>query len=209
MMPDEEELAAAAVIGKVVDALSEGTGVFLEKQYDGNLRITKCGAQSFVELGKNENLFHCVGMEMRAGVSYFCNYLENHFFPPETPENDEMQYRLLKWNKILWHVVSVPLNKKQFCLNAAKEARLKLQDAIPFVVGPVVASTRCLEGKMAEMRKDGHLKVFPLDGPTVFTLENDHGQKDGFVNGIFGDNEKENEAIDRLMEQVKHRHERN
>jgi len=86
---------------------------------------------------------------------------------------------------------------------------MRLQDAVPFAAGPVVASSRKFsDGILKEMRDQGVLKVFPVEGPTVFTIENDHNQEDGFVGGGLGDRTKEKEAIEKLLKEVEDRHER-
>jgi hypothetical protein len=155
--------------------MPEKKGVKLDKDENGsgNMKVSIFTDEELVAISKDESLFHIIGMWTRPWVGYYCNYLEYEHFLPETPENQEFQFRVFKWKDILWAIVSIPINKKNLAYEAATASHLRLADGVPLMMGSDVVK---LLGSTREDKQSKDLgEFFPLNCERAFTLEN---QKD-------------------------------
>jgi hypothetical protein len=156
----------------ILRIMPEGKGIKLDKDKkgSGNLEIALLVTENLVDLSKNESLFHIIGMWARPWVGYFCNHLEYEYFEPETPANQEFEFRIFKWKNILWAVVSIPISKKDLAYETAEVSHVRLANGVPVMAGG--DRLRML----AATRDDGGLKglgeFFPLNCERAFTLEN-------------------------------------
>jgi hypothetical protein len=153
-------------LAMLLQTIEDGKGLRFFKNEDDEICVSLVRQEDLVELAKDQTKIHIICMMMRVGVDFFFNHLEYTYFPPLTPENDEYDYCVFKWNNLMWSICSIPLEKKPLAEESAKEAKMKLADGIPFMAGPVVAATR------PERLEDLEVDWFPLNGETVFTLEN-------------------------------------
>ena len=113
--------------------------------------------------GEDNNKLHLISQMGRHGVSLFMVKMEYAYFPPRTAKNDLFEMVLLEWpekNSLHWSIASFPIEFRAEAEKFAKECGLKFADGIPTLFGP-----------------DESIKQFPLDGKTVFTLENIPGHK--------------------------------
>lgn len=86
-------------------------------------------------LSFNIDLFHVVTDALRPGTLFFQTYLEHEFFPPMDDDlSAQLQVRLVNWEDMYFSVVTVPIGKKQFCLDAAKATGMILKEGeVPFL----------------------------------------------------------------------------
>jgi len=168
--PDELEALMAA--------MPEGLLVKFDKDENFETRISGFKIEDHIhKWAEMEGFIHIVGLGMRIGTDYFCNYLEETFFPPMTPANDEYGFAVAQWNGLKWFICTIPADKKHCAEEAAKAADLKMQDAVPFMAGPIVASTRLEHLSDDEKEKWGEIDWFPLNTPSTYTLEGQSGSK--------------------------------
>jgi hypothetical protein len=173
-------------IVEIMDKLPNDRGFILEKPEPERFHVRGFGPEELEKLDK-QPLLHIVGMNMRAGVAYFANYLEHHHFPPDTPANDLMQFRQYKWNDFLWIIISIPLEYRKVCEECAAEAKLRLANGSPIMFGIGLAAFRPetlrevyeelkdkeFNGKTyEEVLQEYKMSFFPMQSDNVFTLEN-------------------------------------
>jgi hypothetical protein len=160
----------------LMQAMPEGFIVKFDKDANFETRISGYNIEDRIhEWAEMEGFIHIVGMGMRIGTDYFCNYLEETFFPPMTPANDEYGFAVAQWNGLKWFICTIPADKKHCAEEAAAAAGLKIQDAVPFMAGPIVASTRPEHLDDEAREKFGELDWFPLNTPATYTLEGQKG----------------------------------
>lgn len=117
--------------------------------------------EELATLGKDESQLHLIVDMTRLGAALFNVRTEYTHFPPRTPKNKLYNMRILKWPHLgtnapqfTFSIASIPLEFRPTADEIAKECGLRLANGVPVFVNA--------EG--------AHL--FPMDGPTVFTLEN-------------------------------------
>jgi len=157
-------------IAMLLKKINNGNGIRFVKDANHETRVSLVAEEQLVELGNDATKLHVVCIMMRTGAEYFYNHLEYTYFPPMTPTNDEYDYYMFKWQNIIWVICSIPIEKKNLAEQSAKEAKMKLADGIPFMAGPAVAATR--PDAFEEHGEIDGLAWFPMNGDTVFTLEN-------------------------------------
>ena len=88
------------------------------------------------EMTKDESRFFIIGMLMptRIGVTLFGTLLEYRHYPPGTPKNDLFQLVMSNWEKMLWGIMSIPIEDKVYAEKIAEECGLRLTDGIPSVI---------------------------------------------------------------------------
>jgi hypothetical protein len=153
-------------VGDILESIPENHGVLFEKK-DADILIWGIKPENLNNISKD--YIHCVGLTTRPFVKYFCAYLEYVHFTPDTPANDEYQFRMIRWQGFMWAICSIPLSKKHFCYEVAKEAKLKLANGIPFKTGIILGARRPEKTKEIPIEL---IKWFPINGDNVFTLEN-------------------------------------
>jgi hypothetical protein len=153
-------------IGDILDAIPENHGILFTKK-DADMLLWGIKPEALNNVPKD--YIHCVGLATRPFVKYFCTYLEHVHFTPGEPINDEYQFRMIRWQGLVWTVCSIPLSKKHLCYEVAKEAKLKLANGIPFKTGIILGARR---PELTKTIPSELIKWFPINGENVFTLEN-------------------------------------
>ena len=160
-------------VAAVLHTLKDGTGLRFIKNEENETCISLVQEKHLVELSKDSTKLHVVSMMMRTGAEFFYNHLEYTYFPPMTPENDEYDYLMFKWHSLIWVICSIPIEKKPFAEASANEAKMRLADGIPIMVGPApVAAVAALRPEKADEELSEMVDWFPLNSPTTFALEN-------------------------------------
>jgi hypothetical protein len=175
------------MVGDLIATMPDNAGLRFIKDENHDTRIGLVKLHELADLSQDTSKLFVVSMMMRTGAEYFFNHLEYTYFPPLTPENDEYDYLTFKWSGILWSICSIPIEKREFAENSAEEAKMKLANGVPFMIGPEacrgIGATRPDHfeglGITEELSKEMSTNWFPLNGETVFTLEN---TKKGDVN---------------------------
>jgi len=180
-MCGEQQESAPEIISELIAKMPEGNGIRIEKdQETGNFNLSKLTVKDLFALNDRTDQLHVIALVVRTGAAYFYNYLEQTYFLPGTPVNDEYKYVVFKWNELVWAIGSIPIEKSHYADEAAKEAKMKLQTAIPFVVvhpktTKVVSIASAKKDKgWSEALEEAELKAewFPLSSNFVRTLEN-------------------------------------
>jgi len=168
------------VVNDLIKTMPEGKGLNFGINENDDLTISLLEIDQLIEWGKEEHSVHIVSLATRAGADYFYNYLEQTYFTPCTPANNEYRWAIFRWNGLPWCICSIPAHKKECADKAAKAAKMKLVDGVPFIIGgiaTIVASTRrnrivevFQPKEFEELEKD--IKWFPLCSDSTYTLEN-------------------------------------
>lgn len=105
----------------------------------------------------NPDLITYVAMSERPGVSLFSVLLEHTFYKPGTSDNEKFIMHLIKWERILWFVITIPAIEKNRAEVVAKKSGIRIADGVPSMI------------------TSKGVAQFPLDMKNVFTLENEPG----------------------------------
>lgn len=100
---------------------------------------------------------HFVGMLMRPGVGGCAETLEHTHYKPGTPANDLFQLHIIKWEDLVWGLISIPIEDRSKMERAAAANGLRIANGVPFMIGPNGPSR------------------FPVENNRIFTLENIKG----------------------------------
>jgi len=133
------------------------------------------------EMTKDESRFFIIGMliPIRIGVGLFGSILEYRHYPPDTPKNDLFQLVMVKWEEMIWGVMSIPIEDKVYVEWIAKECGLRLTDGIPSII---------------DASEEKGLRFFPVtDSERIMTLEYIDPNHIGYTN--------DKKAINLLMTQ--------
>lgn len=153
---------------QLIRELKENQGLRFDKE-GTKLLATTIQLQEILDLAQDDKKFHIISMMNRVGSEFFFHYLERTYFPPDTDQNNQYEYRILLWSQLVWAIATIPIELKQYAYESAKKTKMRLADGIPFTGGPLVANAR------PECVKELPVKWFPLNSKTAFALEN---QKD-------------------------------
>lgn len=130
-----------------------------------------------VALDYDINLFHVVSFADRPGFNRFQVRLEHEYFPPMSEREKLLRYFLLKWEGMIYAVLTMPFKERHCCFEAAENTNMRLADGVPNSID-----------------SDG-VKVFPLSSERVYTIEN---SKDSIVyEGVGG--QKDEKALERFQ----------
>lgn len=103
------------------------------------------------------NYVHFIGMLFppRPGVQSCFVELEHKYFPPGTDLNNDFIMRMVKWQDMVWVIVSIPRSEMNLMSSVVEKNGLRLARGIPHIFSS--------KGK----------EHFPIkDSERVFTLEN-------------------------------------
>jgi hypothetical protein len=136
--------------------------------------------------GEETNKLHLIVDMSRIGAGLFNVKMEYTYFAPRSGRNNLFELVLMKWpkpNALFWSICSFPIEYRPQAELVAKECGLRLADGIPTIFD-----------------SDG-AHQFPLDGPTVYTLENIFGHQayDNDRNTYDKLKQEEHEAIDAIV----------
>lgn len=82
----------------------------------------------------------------RIGANLFIVSLEYNHFKPGTDRNKDFQFMFIKWQDMIYAMVTIPYKDKDIAYRVAEEVDMRISDGIP--------------------------EVFPVHSPRVFSLEN-------------------------------------
>jgi hypothetical protein len=78
---------------------------------------------------------HLVGISDRPGLLSLLATIEYNWYPPWTIRNDLFEYRMIKWESILWKVASFPRDRLRSVRVLVETLRLRIADGIPTILG--------------------------------------------------------------------------
>lgn len=123
--------------------------------------LVKRSNDALIEQGKDTSNLHLILDMSRVGGNLFSVRMEYTYFAPRSGQNKYFNMVLMKWprNGMMWAILSFPIEYRPQAEIVAQECGLKIANGVPHVFDMDGAHT------------------FPLDGETVFTLENIHNHK--------------------------------
>jgi len=124
--------------------------------------IAERSNESLVVQGRDTSKLHLIVDMSRIGAGLFNVKMEYTYFAPRSGRNYLFEMVMMRWpdaNTFLWAIASFPIEYRPQAEAMAKECGLRLADGIPTIFD----------------HKGAH--QFPLEGPTVFTLENVNGHQ--------------------------------
>jgi len=154
-LPEEMKIKPGAAIDpRFIPTVPDGATPF---------GVVERGNDAFIQQGNDISKLHLILDMQRIGGNLFCVKLEYTYFPPRSGRNKLFDMALLQWPNgdfaLKWAVLSFPLEYRPQAEALAKECGLRIADGVPHVFD--AAGAHC----------------FPLDGETVFTLENIHNHQ--------------------------------
>jgi hypothetical protein len=168
----------------LLENLQNGLGYFIENgetDTDDEVHLfVKFDRADLVTLNHNSALFHVVVLTQRACAQAFGEELEHTHFPVGTPLNEEFQVRHFAWQDGLWTIFSVPVAKANLAYVAASAVGARLADGVPTLIDMGLVRGQGSMRKAPEVFQGvpvQSVKVFPLCGKNVFTLEPMHSEK--------------------------------
>lgn len=153
----------------------------MNKDARGFIKMRNLTPDRLQELSCDRTKFHVVCMTVRNISQPFWSHLEETYFPPETPANDDIQVAFYRWQDMLWDFVTVPLWRVSTCYASASHVNCRLANGVPTMLS--------FEGKRGHGAMRGPLEgadiiSFPLSSRRVFTLEPLHAQKGPVLAGL-------------------------
>lgn len=114
------------------------------------------------ELTDDKEKFNILMMGTRPGVHGFQTHLEHEYFSPTDPDlNDKMQLRIIKWEGLLWNLVTIPLSMKQTAYDTAEAVNMRFEEGVlPFVAGGPAKVLACT--KEDDLQQAGWV-AFPIE----------------------------------------------
>jgi hypothetical protein len=152
---DPEEFAS--VLPEVLKKAGDGAGVMMHDD-DGRPMVSLYEPGKLVELLDDEYLF-VFSMSIRPGALRFMHELEHTFFPPGTELNMKYSLIYVNWSQMMWIGVRIPLEMRTCADVTARRTGMRVANGVPTMIG------------------GGGIIQFPLNGPHVYTLENESGSK--------------------------------
>lgn len=185
---------------RMIGMLPDNVGLLIDTE-GGDLRVTRVLESDLVALSKRDDLFHVISFQARPGSNEYFNVLEQSWFTPNSALNYEFQYRVYRWNGLLFCIASVPLAKKQFCYDAAKIMNMRLADGVPHMFVGAMAQFATRKFPYPEIP----VVIFPLSNANTFTLENEKGSPiyEGRADEVTAESERKRQELE---EQVKRAH---
>lgn len=128
---------------------------------DFPMGIAQRDNNALIEQGKDTSNLHLILDMSRIGGNLFSVRLEYTYFAPRSGRNGLFNMVLMKWprNGMMWAILSFPIEYRPQAEALAKECGLRIANGVPHVFDGDGAHT------------------FPIDGETVFTLENIHNHQ--------------------------------
>ena len=93
----------------------------------------------------------------RPGGLLFSTVLEYKFYPPRTRKNEEFIFHIIRWESMVYAVVSIPMKDKHIAEAVCKKTGMRIADGIP---------TLLIGGEKKA-------KQFPIRGENAFSIENE------------------------------------
>lgn len=129
---------------------------------------------------------HFVGMVSppRPGVQMCFIELEHTYYKPGTKKNDDFMIMMIKWQNMMWAIVSIPAEERYLMEEVANRCGLKIINSVPAILS-----------------KNG-IEYFPISNERVFYFENKRGHpiyhNDPEINRIL--EEAEAREIEKIMD---------
>lgn len=113
-----------------------------------------------LEWFKDKSRIHyiCMLSPPRPGVNLFASILEYKFYPPNTPKNAEFIMQILRWEGLVYSVISIPMKEKSYAEAVAKTVGMRIANGVPTMFD-----------------SPGEPKFFPVRVDHAFTIENEPG----------------------------------
>ena len=130
-------------------------GLVLRILTDGN-GLQRIPIEELIQFTSDNNYISFVGMEnpRRFGVLLFHTAIEMKCFIPGTPLNELFQIHKLKWNDIIYSVITIPNKYMDEAMMIAEKSHLRISNGI-----------------ITMMTKDG-IELFPLKTKNVYSFQN-------------------------------------
>jgi len=123
------------MLSELIDKMPEGRFIQILEDH-GVIRYKPGTSDELAALSQDPERFHCIGVMEQVGFPLFQSRLEKAYFNPNDYQvNYQYEYRVIKWQGILFCVISIPARKEQFCYEAAQWANIRLKKGIPFLNG--------------------------------------------------------------------------
>lgn len=108
---------------------------------------------------KDESFVHYIGMIVppRPGVGELLEFVEHEYYKPGTPRNDLFLMRIIRWEDMVWSLVSIPIRERSYVEKAVRSFGLRIVDGVPSVLS------------------GGKLDRFPYENERTYTFENVSG----------------------------------
>jgi len=158
---------------ELLETMPEGRGINVGKRSDANINIFMVNEEDLRKIADDPFLLHLIFLFQRPGVHYFANYLEHVHFIPETPANDEFEYRIYKWEGFLWGIITIPIIKKHLAEEVAAKAKLRLANGVPMISKGLVKAM--MSYRPGSELDEQQVNIFPMATEQVFALENIKG----------------------------------
>jgi hypothetical protein len=97
----------------------------------------------------------CMTMPPRPGCQLFCSILEYKFYPPTTDKNKLFILQVMKWEEMVYTVISIPIKDKAYAEAVAKTCGMRIANGVPTLLS------------------QDKPKFFPINVDNAFTIEND------------------------------------
>ena len=86
------------------------------------------------KLNNNEDQLHFLCMMARLGVRLFMTHLEYDHYHPSIPGRNELFHcRWLRWQGLLWSLVSIPAEDMENAIEACEASGVQIENGIPIV----------------------------------------------------------------------------
>jgi len=114
-------------------------------------------------LTDDKEKFNILMMGTRPGVSEFQTHLEHEYFSPnDAALNDLMQFRVIKWEGLMWNLVTIPLSMKQTAYDTAEAVNMRFEEGVlPFVAGGPAKVLACTKDE--DVLEQAGWKGFPIE----------------------------------------------
>jgi len=145
-------------LSKIMDEMPDGYSVILASK-EGKMMVFQYPPDKLKELIEKIGAMMVYGMQSRPGVRYFIHHVEHTYFPPDTPKNDEYVFGMMKWEDMIWIFLVVPLDFEEKVRDSADKAGLVVKQGVATMIS-----------------SDG-IKSFPVEGDTIFSVENKRGSE--------------------------------
>ncbi|NTW13785.1 MAG: hypothetical protein HGA31_02010 [Candidatus Moranbacteria bacterium] len=116
-------------------------------------------AEELREFMKDESFVHYVGMisPPRPGVRELLEFVEHEYYKPDTRRNDLFLMRIIRWEDIVWALISIPIKERSYVEKAVRSFGLRIANGVP------------------TMLSGGKAERFPYENERTFTFENVSG----------------------------------
>jgi hypothetical protein len=194
-MYDEPLVIPEGTLAEVLKDLPNERGIFLDTHKGNFLYLKKLNAETMAEWNKDESWFNVVCMASRSIFGDFSMHIEETYFPPATPQNDDYKLGWYRWQDIVFAIIRVPIDKRHLLFIGASDKGMRLADGVPHMIsggfaGSVMSPPRDAKpGSFAEFLSSygipaDSVATFPLQNKLTYTLEPAYKERGAKIAGI-------------------------